>query len=205
MYYQFNLKLPKLHHVYFAGDINTGNFFNNKEAALVVSIIWYIWSSRNKFVHGKQFYQPLKSFQLIEEHMENLELRVNEKGRVIHVQKWQKSPVGWHAVDTDGSLDMVNRTAGSGGSGFVIRDDLATFIQAGSIKQSHVEDSSVSELLGCREGLEAASRIGLEKVIIQTDCSGLVSLWYGECIHILKELKVLSSTFQDFKILFVKR
>jgi hypothetical protein len=40
---------------------------------------------------------------------------------------------------------------------------------------------------------------------------GLVSLWYDErairikCIHILKELKVLSSTFQKFKILFVKR
>jgi ribonuclease HI len=74
-----------------------------------------------------------------------------------------------------------------------------------------VKDAFISELLACREGLEAAVRLKLTKVILQTDSSFLMSLCqdvrqvraYGA--HILNELKVISQQLQAFKLLYLNR
>ena len=116
----------------------------------------------------------MKSFQLIEEHIASLELPVIEREVLIPEQKWQKLPTGLCSGNTDGSIDALNKLAGSR---FVIRDDTGSFIQARYVRQKLIEDPFLSELLACLEGLEAAVRMGLERVIIQTDCSGLVTLW----------------------------
>jgi hypothetical protein len=67
--------------------------------------------------------------------------------------------------------------------------------EAGCSKHAHVEDPFISELLACREGLEAAARLGIPKIILQTDCSSLVDLWKDgkeqriTGAHIIKEMQ----------------
>jgi ribonuclease HI len=89
------------------------------------------------------------------------------------VEKWERPPAGWSLVNTDGSLNCSTCKAGSC---YVLRNDLAEFVEAGCRKHAHVDDPLVSELLACRDGLEAAVRLGIPKFIIQTDCSSVVDM-----------------------------
>lgn len=69
-------------------------------------------------------------------------------------------------VNTDGSVNCHSREAGSG---YVIRDANGVFVEAGCRKHLHIDDPFISEVLACMEGLEAAARLGIPKIILQTD------------------------------------
>jgi hypothetical protein len=77
-------------------------------------------------------------------------------------------------VNTDGS---INSRTNEAGSGYVIRNDTTGFVEAGCSKHAYVEDPFISELLACRERLEAVAMLGIPKIILQADCSSLVDLW----------------------------
>jgi hypothetical protein len=64
-------------------------------------------------------------------------------------------------VNTDGSLNCSSREAGSG---YVIRNYLGEFVEAGCRKYPHIDDPFISELLASRDGLEAAARLGISKL-----------------------------------------
>jgi hypothetical protein len=96
------------------------------------------------------------------------------------------------------------------GSGYIIRNELGQFVEAGCCKHPQIGDPQISELLACREGREAAARLGISKVILQSDCSNLVKLWNEEHVraegaHIFQEMKMVSASFQDYKFLHVGR
>ena len=63
-----------------------------------------------------------------------------ERNRVL----WSPPPVGWTTVNTDGSLDLVQKLAGSG---YVIGDSNGDLIEGGCTCHGLVEDPFVSELL----------------------------------------------------------
>lgn len=111
-------------------------------------------------------------------------------------------------MNTDGSLDLVSRRAGSG---FVIRGSQGQFVAAGCTLHRGINDPFMSELLACRDGLEEAAHRGLQNVVLQTDCSNLVDLWHDprrlrlDGIHILDDLKMISQSFQVFKLLYIGR
>jgi hypothetical protein len=97
------------------------------------------------------------------------------------------------------------------GSGYVIRNDLGEFVEAGCRKYPHIDDPFINELLASRDGLEAAARLGIPKIIIQTDCSSLAELWQderqtrSEGAHVLGEMKMMCVNFQEVKLLFLGR
>jgi hypothetical protein len=55
---------------------------------------------------------------------------------------------------------------------------MGELIEAGCFKHPHIIDPHTSELLAWREGLEAAVRLGISEVILQTECRNLVKLWH---------------------------
>lgn len=167
-----------------------------------------VMTSRNKYVHGEEQYKPLASMQLIEEQISMLEI---PPARVVPqkpVCRWTKPPMGWCMVNTDGSLSCTTLEAGSG---YVIRDESGGFVEAGCRKHANVEDPFISELLACREGVEAAARLAIPRLIIQTDCKTLVDLWQdgmqqrSEGAHILSEMQMMCKNFQEVKLLHVGR
>jgi ribonuclease HI len=146
--------------------------------------------------------------KLIEEQLSLLEMPPSQQSKVRVVAKWQRPPAGWSMVNTDGSL---NCRTGEAGSGYVIRNDLAEFVEAGCRKHGYVDDPLLRELLACRDGLEAAVRPGFPKLIIQTDCTSVVDMWTEEKeprflgAHIIKEMKLLCNSFQEVKLLHIGR
>jgi hypothetical protein len=57
----FDLKLPKLHPVTWAMHILDPSYINMKNATVAVSVMWSIWTSRNKYTHEEVKFQPRKS------------------------------------------------------------------------------------------------------------------------------------------------
>jgi hypothetical protein len=55
---------------------------SKKVAAVVVSVMWVIWSSRNKFTHGELQYQPQKSLEIVGELIRALKIPIEEKLRI---------------------------------------------------------------------------------------------------------------------------
>jgi hypothetical protein len=66
------------------------------------------------------------------------------------------------------SLELTTSTR-EDGSGYIIRNDMGELIEAGCFKHPHIIDPHTSELLAWREGLEAAVRLGISEVILQTE------------------------------------
>jgi hypothetical protein len=48
--------LPRLHPVTWAMDILDPSLMNRKNAVIVVSVMWAIWTNRNKYTHGEVVY-----------------------------------------------------------------------------------------------------------------------------------------------------
>lgn len=52
---------------------------NKKDAAVIVSVMWAIWSGWNNYTHEAVHYQPLRSMHLVEEFVKALEVPQQEK------------------------------------------------------------------------------------------------------------------------------
>jgi ribonuclease HI len=204
----FGFTFPRLHPNTWIQDILVGSYLGTDQLPIAITVLWCVWSSRNKYVHGEEQYKPLGSMQLVEEQMALLELPPRQAVRPVQTCKWSKPPVGWCMVNVDGSLNSHLKVAGSG---YIIRNHNGELMEAGCRKQNHVDDPFVSEILAAREGLEAAARLGIPKVIIQTDCLSLERVWREEVqvriegAHIISEMKGLCSSFQEVKLLFLGR
>ena len=60
---------------------------------------------------------------------------------------------------------------GSGGWGFIIRDEQGTVVTAGAGKEQFVQSAFHAELLGCLAGLKAAAQLGIRRVVLETNAS----------------------------------
>lgn len=147
---------------------------SKEDAAVAITLMWCIWTSRNSYVHGKETFQPRKSLGLVSELVAALELPISGSTTKGTVLGWTPPPSGWFMINTDGSFDQAARKAGSG---FVVRDDHGRLVMAGFVPHESVADLFMSDLLACREGMEEASVRGLRQAILQTDCANIVKLW----------------------------
>jgi len=82
--------------------------------------------------------------------------------------KWTKPQQGNFKVNSDGAFDHRN---GSGGWGFIIRDDQGAVVTAGAGKEQFVQSAFHAELLGCLAGLKAAAQLGIRRIVLETDAS----------------------------------
>jgi hypothetical protein len=69
------IKLPRLHPLTWAKDILCEKAFSQKERAIIISVMYSIWSSRNNLTHGEAGYNPAKSIELVKE---TLQTRVSK-------------------------------------------------------------------------------------------------------------------------------
>jgi hypothetical protein len=69
------VKLPRLQPLTWAKDILCEKAFNQKEKAIIISVMYSIWSSRNNLTHGEAGYNPAKSIELVKE---TLQTRVSK-------------------------------------------------------------------------------------------------------------------------------
>ena len=70
----FSLKVPSLHPSSFAEDMLVREIIPRREAEIMITVMWAVWHSRNKYTHGEEKFQPLKSMEIIEDIVRSLEL-----------------------------------------------------------------------------------------------------------------------------------
>ena len=96
-----------------------------------------------------------------------------------------------------------------GGAGFIARDHNGVFVRAGGTRYDGVLDPLFIEVLACRDVINMALDMGVQKVVLETDCQEIQRLWElpqkSSCFHLIMEMKNLSSFFQGFELRFAGR
>jgi hypothetical protein len=59
----FGFMIPRLHLVTWMGDLLVGPFLKAGHKPIALAVLWCIWSSRNRYVHGEKQYKPIGSMQ----------------------------------------------------------------------------------------------------------------------------------------------
>ena len=70
----FDFKLPRLHPTTWARDIMSDPIILNGDRAKIVSVMWSIWHSRNRWTHDEERLDPANSLRIIRETLAILEL-----------------------------------------------------------------------------------------------------------------------------------
>lgn len=122
------INLPTLHLVTLAKDLLDPLFVDQRTGAIAISVMWAIWSSRNKYTHDEIKYQPIKSMQIVDELLSSLEIPVQEQGKGSdRAERWKSSDTGWIKINSDG-------VQGYAGAFLVAHDHFGSFIRARSNK-----------------------------------------------------------------------
>src|SRR4051812_38859781 len=124
-----------------------------------------IWTSRNRWTHDKDGFEPVQAIKWIHQNLFILDFP-RKKKRNPSLTCWRPPDVGWITINTDGAIDV---DAMKGGAGGVARSHLC-FIGAWSKPLPGVTDLFVAELLALREGVIFAQLRGMSHVIMETDC-----------------------------------
>ena len=72
------VKLPRLHPRTWARDILCEPSITQKESAVITTVMYSIWTSRNNLTHDEAGFNPVKTMELVKETLQALELP-NEK------------------------------------------------------------------------------------------------------------------------------
>lgn len=149
-------------------EIYTGSKLLSKEkAAVVVSVMWAIWSNWNKYAHEEIKYQPAKSMQIIQELI--VAVDVSEQAALVQNwvrPRWTPPEMGWTKINADGDTAVQQ---GLAGTGVIVRDDQGSVLAGRLTKYESIRDPLVIETSACRDALALALEKGFLKVIIETD------------------------------------
>jgi ribonuclease HI len=121
---------------------------------------------------------------------------------------WEKPTVGWFKCNTDGAF---YEQRWKGATGAVLRDDQGRFVRGVAKWYDHCLDALTMEAMACRDGLNLALQLGVQRLWLETNCQEVIKLWMAgwnqrsSIVSILKEIRELSLLFQDFKFSFVAR
>lgn len=204
----FNVKLPRLHPLTWKQDLLDSAFLKKDHAVVIISVMWVIWSNRNKYTHGEAQYQPLKSMELIHELITSLDIpRGEPAGQNVTKGRWKAPLQGWVKLNCD---EATNQATGDAGSGVVARDDRGSFLFARCSKYPAKEDPSIAEILACRDAVKLAMDRSLSHVIVETDCQSIYTMWtQGDDRsvggQVFREMRSYLSSFQGFDLVFVHR
>ncbi|KAF6147011.1 hypothetical protein GIB67_036730 [Kingdonia uniflora] len=115
---------------------------------------------------------------------------------------------GWHIVLVD---EAWSNSDSQGGSSFVIKIYNLSVIGAGHAS-TRAEDAEEAEAISVIRGMRAARSVGLEKVVVLTDCRRLVrayelgsdDLSWG-ALTLAPDMLGLASCFSDFRFCHISR
>jgi ribonuclease HI len=117
-------------------------------------------------------------------------------GKISSDKPWTKPPPGWAKLSIDGSFQSKN---GSAGTGMVLRDSAGSVIFSACRSLMSCEQPLEAEILACLEGLELGLQHTHLPIMIETDCSQLISSIHAKeqdrspFLHSISEIKELAS------------
>lgn len=191
-------------------DVLKASVCPSTTAALMICGAWALWTRRNGRRHGRKIWELGAMARYISSLLESLAslkmLAAPRKQR--QMQQWRPPDDGCVKLNTDAGFDAGNCTESTG---VVIRDNFGRVVAAVARWFDGVPDALTAEALAAKEGIELAVELGLERVILEVDCLGLVNLLKdteasrssigGLCFDIAE----LGNNFREFRVEWVRR
>jgi hypothetical protein len=93
----------------------------------------------------------------------------------------------------------------------VLRDEFGSFVRGSDRWYAHCLDALTMEALACTDELLLAQQANAQRVWMESDCQELVKLWcagenqHSSIVSILREIRELSTSSQEFKFSFISR
>ena len=180
--------------------------FTSDERCRIITIMYYIWSSRNRWTHDREAYDPAQAVKWVHEMLALLELPKKKSG-VNTAQCWRPPDVGWVKINTDAAISSEFSKGGAGG---VARSHVA-FLGAWCKPLEGVTDPMIAEMLAVREGVLFARLRGYSYVVVESDCLEVVNLCTSRgnsravASPIIQEIRELAEIFVSFSIRHVGR
>lgn len=120
---------------------------------------------------------------------------------------WSCPAVEWIKLNTDGAFDAQSKM---GGEGFVLRNSAARYLFAGCIFL-YVGRSWVNIILAVKEGILAATQLGVNKLIIEIDAECIVKVLNKEepppwfLLNSLREIFALLNMIVEWRVIHTFR
>jgi len=159
-----NIKLPRLHPDTWAADVLCESWWSQDERAKVITVMWSIWSSGNRWAHGEKGYDPSVAIKSVHDTLLELELPPKDDGPLKNVGKkctWQRPSNGVIKLNIDGAINAQDTIAGSGG---VARDAAGVFLGAWCNAYPGIVGPLISEALALQDAVLFARAHNLSQV-----------------------------------------
>jgi ribonuclease HI len=177
-------------------------------------VTWRNWFSRNEATHDKPLPHVLGSKRFMCGYLNiisNVKYHSTEdiiKGKrdidpdksppqqasPLSAKRWTKPPPGWVKLSCDGSVKTEDGTAGAG---MVLRDEYGEVIFSACRQLLACDDPFEAEAYACEDGLRLALEWSEKPIIVESDCSTLISAVQAttqdrsQFMHLLYEIKLL--------------
>lgn len=190
--------------------LNIFSVLREDDLGLFITMLYEVWQTRNAVSHGEPMHNPKeisRRVNVLTDEWRQLNPSFHAPSPRV-AARWCPPPQGWSKINVDGGLDTK---LGVGGAGVLIRQPDGVFTAGKCSRLPGVHDPLLAELLAAKEGLLLANQQGLQKVMLEMDCSEAVrklknaeldrSL-YGPLIQ---EIKVRASLFPEFCVALCRR
>lgn len=98
-------------------------------------------------------------------------LTIKNVAKQVVSPRWKEPPEGLYKINCDGAfLPEICK----GGWGFIIRNNAGLVAAAGAGASEFFMNAQHAETMACFKGIEHAARMGLDKIIVETDAASIV-------------------------------
>ena len=133
--------------------------------------MWSIWSSRNRWTHDGEKYDPVIFIRLTREALALLDVP-KQQASLLLGHGWRPPELGQVKINTDATIWHSAEMSRAGG---VARSTTA-LLGAWSKPLHGVTDPMIAEALALRDGVIFANLRGYAQVMMETDCLEIVNL-----------------------------
>jgi ribonuclease HI len=139
----------------------------------VVVLLWCWWSARNKANQGERRISSDEICCAIAYHVNEMQkLKPSVTCTTNEQKKWQRPPEGVYKINCDRAFFQNNRR---GSWGCIIRNHMGQFLAAAADSLQNLSCALHAEAIACLKGMELATYLGMNKVIVETDEQNLAT------------------------------
>ena len=143
----FDINLPRLHPHTWRKDILCDQRFSEKERAILVTVMWAIWMSRNRLSNDKEGWDHASSVRKIREDLAILDIP-GQLTSPLPGYGWQPPDNPYMKINTDAAVHLDGGNAGLGG----VARSSSGFKGAWRKPFPGVTDPLIAEALALKEG-----------------------------------------------------